>query len=398
MIKKFFMYQKWEFQRDRSLMLLAGLLSLVLFAWNLHWRREDLLDPNSFFVPWPFFEGQMLEWLPSLRRGLLTSSVLLLILSLIASFFFFLGRAIIIGWCLFFVSLLFFAAIYFTDYQLKNQDLSSLLILSVCLLFLPNKTRVLKLLMISFWIMTSWSWMQSAWIGGEWFEQNWQLHPKIGEWCAAVFCITLAIAPTFLLYKKAKSFWPAWLTVASCLALVFFKEGFLSVAPSLALLIFFATHWFEKRKQANDFVYQNYIHPEPSQLWPAAALVVFWTPQGLPYLIKEPSKVLHYLSALEIKAEGSSLQCEAELFVGEKGKVRRLVFPTVRSLEPCNPYYYFIAAKSVCDNKQTKKDLVNIHFFFRSQNALGEFSNLATSKLCEEDFYFQQLRDSSNGI
>ena len=390
-MSKFFQYLRWEFERDQSLFFISSCLNLMIFSWCWIWQKEGIFAPESIFVPWPTLEGSALSWLPSIRYWILKLSPLLFISSGLAVILFAFRRALTLSWILLFLSVLYVSALILTDYQLNNLYLFWLIALCTFILFSPNRIQVLQVLAISFWIMLSWSWMFSEWMNGYWFIEKMNLHPKLGEWAAATFCLILAIAPVFLFFKKSSPFWTSFFLLLLAFALLYQKEGFVAAGPQVFLLLFFAIQRWEQFKKAGDFVYQSYIHPEPSRLWTGLALILFWTPQAMPHLLQQPHKFAQLIEGLRIKVpQNSETICEAEVFAHYKEGTKRLIFPAVKETSSCNPYYYFIAARSLCEQLQKASHFNYLSFYFFGWDEDKE-TILKTDKTCNDNFFFKDL-------
>ena len=172
---------------------------------------------------------------------------------------------------------------------------------------------------------------------------------------------------------------------------------------SLALgsILYIAFDEIELRKAERQYIYQSFIRPEPSFVWGALLLVVFWSAQLEPFLsLPRDSHLKQVLSVWALHPEAAHEECEQQTFAVYKNRIEEVEIEPQIVRQPamfCNPYMRYLDLKGACTTfKEKDSEFVTLSSVFQVHNFREKTSYRAfeVQDFCSADVNFKHISEA----
>ena len=350
----------WEIGKSGSLKTLGGVLALFhllqFYFWSSDGRLPLKLVQQGLPMCWSFMEN--CGWL-HMPIGVLSP------IYYAYAFFMLCAAAILIltdwvkpGYYMLLIGTGLGLILYFQDLRLSTNDGYFIFFVTSAYLFVPSKHRLMRRLLVSFFVARGLAQCVPDWLTGSWYMDNLTLPVKFAEWLAALSVLVHAIGGMALLMRDGRYFWTAWI----CLLVYECSNLYISemLGPCLALgaLVYIALDEIELRKAERQYIYQSFIRPEPSFLWGGILLGFFWAAQLSPFLsIPKGTPLANALSVWALNPEASHEECEQSTFARYKGRLEEVEITPQLARQPamfCNPYLRYLDLKAFCKTEHER--------------------------------------------
>ncbi|MGE0763113.1 MAG: DoxX family protein [Bdellovibrionales bacterium] len=397
----------WEIKKSTALQIFGGLLGIVHTLTYWSWLSAGKLPLQYHANPqpmcWSLFES--CDWVkllsPALMEVIFHGFGVLAILS-IGVFFF--TRITGLGWFMLFLVLLFKGILYIQDLRLSSNVNYAIFVLQFCYLFVPNKTNLLRWLLVSYYVASGLLKLSPNWLSGQWFVDQLHIPIKLGEWLAAVAVLAEMLAPVALFFRDLRNFLISYFVLIAYHGLMWYADSYLEPMIMLVLLQLFPLLSYEERKTEREYLYQSFIRPEPSRVWLWIGLIAFWTVQGLPYWPHHASSSLRHLEyGMALSPVAASQECEQTTFLVYQTHMEEIDVsqPTDRPTAfRCNPYLRFLDLKAVCRERANEPEFKTLMSYFQIRNLKDKAFRPAfeSDDFCSDQVTFSSLSGGSNGI
>lgn len=391
--------QLWEIKKSSAVRLFGAVLAITHILTWVYWESQGAL-PLTYYAQstpmcWSLFEScSAMRFLPTSLMSFLYNSYLAL--GIITAALFAATRLVGFGWfllVLLFVTKLIF---YFQDFRLSSNEHYYLFLLNFFFLFIPNKERTLKALVISFYIASGLLMLSPEWLTGQWFIEYADIHPKLAEWFAGLSFLIYLIAPMGLLFNSFKYFTIGFLTLVGYHSVMWALDGFFTPTVMLAGISLFLFSYFERKKLETEYIYQSFIRPEPSKLWFILGLAFFWGAQSIPYWKVNHPAATQVGDMLALNRTASSQECLQTTFLIYDNKTIEVGHSTPgerQSHMQCNAYLRFLDVKSLCGEHKKEPGFKTIasHLAIRDLRDQEFKSVFEISDFCSKDLNFRDL-------
>lgn len=391
----------YEIKKSGSLRTLGGLLALFhLLQFFLWWNQGGL--PLKFVqqglpMCWSLFES--CDWLHVVPIGILTFFYwTYAVFMVIAALTLLLTDLVAVGYYLLLIGGLCGLLLYFQDLRLSSNEGYFIFFLSFAYLFVPSKHRLMRWLIVSFFVARGMSQASPDWLTGNWYMEHLNLPVKLAEWLAALSVLVQMIGGATLLFRDGRYFWTGWLSlfIFEC-AHIYMGES-LQSCLSLGAMLYVAFDEFELRKAEREYIYQSFIRPEPSFVWGGVLLAFFWSAQLTPFLgFQRISPLRNVLDVWALHPEAAHEDCKQTTFAVYKDRIEEIdVKPqlTRQASMVCNVYMRFLDLKGACKQLQeadssfvTLSSELQVHNY-REKSAYRAFE---VADVCAPDLTFKRL-------
>jgi len=358
----------WEIKKSGALKTLGGLLALFHIAqfyfWNTDGRLPLKLVQQGLPMCWSFMEN--CAWLHAIPFGLLTfiyytylvligiAACLLLLTEWVALGYWFLTLGTFLG-----------LTLYFQDLRLSSNEGYLIFLFSLAYLFIPSKHRLMRRLVISFFVAHGLSEAAADWLSGIWYMDHLHAPVKLAEWLAAMSVLVQMIGAGAMLFRDGRYFWTGWLTLFFYTCSHVYMGDMLASCLAIGSLLYLAFDELELRKAEREYIYQSFIRPEPSFLWGGLLLLVFWSAQLMPFVsMARESRVRKALSVWTLHPEAANEDCDQTTFAIYNNRVEEIEITPQLSRQPamfCNPYLRYLDLKGMCKVlKEKEADFVTL--------------------------------------
>lgn len=392
----------WEIKKSGSLKTLGGLLALAhvlqFFVWSAAGRLPLKLAEQSVPMCWSFMENCGWMHLPiSLLNvvyyaypvfSLLATAVLLLI------------DWVWLGYYLLLISWVLAMVLYFQDLRLSTNEGYMILFVTFAYLFVPSKHRLMRGVLVSFFVARGLSELSPDWLTGSWYLEHLKVPVKIAEWMAALSVLVQMLGGASLLFRDARYFWTGWI------CLFVFECGHLAIgemigpAIGLGALLYIAFDELELRRAEREYIYQSFIRPEPSFIWGGILLGFFWAAQLTPFVsIAHGASLKNLLHTWALQPEASHEECDQRTFAIYKNGVEEIEVNTQLMRQKammCSPYLRYLDLKATCQQmKAGHPDFVTLSSVFQVRNFREKRSYRAfeVKDFCRPDLTFKHLSE-----
>jgi hypothetical protein len=392
----------WEIKKSGSLKTLGGLLALFhvlqFYFWSVDGRLPVKLVQQGLPMCWSFMEN--CGWL-HLPVGLLT-------VVYFAYIVFVAGAAavlILTDWVAFGYNLLLIGSVlglilYFQDLRLSTNEGYFLFFMTFAYLFVPSKHRLMRRLIVSFFVARGLSQCVADWLTGSWFLDHMHISLKLAEWLAALGVLAQMIGGAAMLFRDARYFWSGWLSLFIYECAYLYIGEVLGSCLALGALVYVALDELELRKAERQYIYQSFIRPEPSFLWAGILLSVFWAAQLSPFLtLPRESSIKGLLSIWALHPEAAHEECEQKTLAVFKNRREEIEVQSLEARQPaqfCNPYLRYLDLRATCKHLQENdSDFITLSSVFQVHNFRERTSYRAfeVKDFCAPELTFKRLAE-----
>lgn len=316
----------WEVRQSSSLKFFGVLLGICHIFNYFSWNAEIKNIPLTEILCWSF--------VPQCHEiGLFSATTMqalatgLLITALFSAIGFAIDRLEGLGMFLLFISFCLHLLIYLSRYNLYSNAQTLLVFVQIAFLFIPQKIRLIKWLILGSYIITGLLKFNSSWLGGFWFESKVNGPAKMMEWLAAL-CLIIEFTLSWGLMFREKQKFTLFFLIMVVYHMFMMSLGLgLPSTIHLLLLTIFMLSYMERARLEREYLYQSYIRPEPSKIWIALGLSVFLLLQLLPHFLLTWNETPMTLRPLNIEKS-----CRQFSFVTTDKTTRRIDLNLEKSL------------------------------------------------------------------
>jgi hypothetical protein len=344
----------WEVKKSTSLRLFGLILALghVLIFVNWVWdgNLPLALANSKAQVCWPMFENcdfvralspSLLKFIYGCYLGFAILTGLLMLST----------RIVGAAWFSMLLTTFMLIMLYFQDYRLSSNIIYFHLLCSFIWLFVPNKTRSLKVIAVSYFLAKGLVMLSPEWLIGKWYLEHIEIPKKLAEWFAALSTIIVFIGPVALFFKDLRYFLVAFLGLEAYLLTNIYLGDFLEPGLLALAVMIFTLNLFEQRKLEREFIYQSFIRPEPSKIWPWIVLLLFWFAQAVPRSpIQWPNYIEHYgtlYSLNPIPPHRECIQFGFYIYENEVKEIPQDMMAVKLNDTQCDPYLHFLRLREL---------------------------------------------------
>ncbi|MAV91341.1 MAG: hypothetical protein CL676_07955 [Bdellovibrionaceae bacterium] len=396
-----FQVNLWEINKSFSLRFLGAVLAFSQGVIAYHWS-QSINSPLDFArqstaVCWPVFPA--CGWVKLLSPGIIDATYWIFALSAALAVLIFLftragGLAAFFMW----LATLFGFFLYTQDFRLSSNAGFLTFLLSFIYLLIPSKTFSFRLIVVALYLAFALLKLQADWLSGFWIIEQLKVPDKLGEWLAALMTLVEMIAPLMLLIKDGRYFWSGWFT------LVIYHAGMAWLGLThlsllfLGILVFLALADIEDRKLEREYIYQSFIHPEPSRFWTFLFLAIFAFCQLVSDFnwFHAHTRVQSF-AALYTPYQISKVEtCDGRLWKIYDQGWEASSFPTVEGRDQsmiCHPYLRFLDLKAECQQLKNEPGFRTLAGVFESQRAFDGVSEIhfQSSDICNPHYQYSDV-------
>jgi hypothetical protein len=394
----------WEIKKSGSLKTLGGLVALFhclqFYFWydggNLPLKYVSQGQPMC----WSWFEN--CGWLRAMPFGLLESIYAAYgVLMILAALVLLVTEWVSFGFYLLVLGLIFSMTLYFQDLRLSSNEGYFILFLTFSYLFIPSKHRLMRRMVVSFFIAEGLAQASPDWLGGSWYIEHLHVPVKLGEWLAAVSVIAHMIGGASLLFRDGRYFWTGWIGLFFYECTHLYIGELLSSAIGLGVLLYLALDELELRKAEREYLYQSFIRPEPSFIWGGILLAFFWAAQLTPFFgLGRDSKIKSFLDVWAIHPKAAHEECEQKSYIVYKDRIEEVEVEPSAARQPamyCNVYLRYLDLKALCRQEKEKypNEFVTVSSVMqvRQLRPKATFRAFEVRDFCAENLTFKRLGD-----
>lgn len=394
----------WEIKKSGSLKTLGGLLALFhllqFYFWSTDGRLPIKLVQQGLPMCWSLMEN--CGWM-HLPVGLLSVIYYAYFtLMLVAAAVFILTDWVALGYYLLLIGASAGVVLYFQDLRLSTNEGFFILFVTFAYLFIPSKHRLMRRLIISFFVARGLSQCAADWLTGSWYIEHLALPVKFAEWLAAVSVLVQMIGGATLLFRDARYFLAGWLSLFVYACANLYIGEILSSSLTLGALVYIGLDEFELRRAERQYIYQSFIRPEPSFLWGGIFLGFFWAAQLSPFLaLPRGSSVANFLSIWTLHPQAAHEECEQKTFLQFKDRLEEQAAEPQLARQPamyCNPYLRYLDLKAMCKLwKERDPEFITVSSSFQVRNFREKTSYQAfeIKDFCATEVTFKHLGEVS---
>jgi hypothetical protein len=351
----------YEIKKSGSLKTLGGLLALFhLLQFYLWWDDGNL--PLKFVqqgLPMCWSALENCAWLHIFPFGMLQVMYFTYAVFVgIAALAFLLTDLVGVGYYLLLIGSFFGLFLYFQDLRLSSNEGYFIFFLTAAFLFVPAKHRLMRWLIVSFFVARGMSQASPDWLTGNWYMEHLTLPIKLAEWLAAFSVLVQMIGGAGLLFRDARYFWTGWISLFVFECAQLYMGELLQSSLCMGALLYVAFDELELRKAEREYIYQSFIRPEPSFFWGALLLIFFWSAQLVPMLnLHHGSRLRSVLDVWTLHPEAAHEDCVQHTFAVYTDRTEEIDVKQQISRQPamvCNVYMRFLDLKAAC--KQMKEN------------------------------------------
>lgn len=389
----------WEIKKSGSLKTLGGLIALfhvMLFAsWAKDGNLPIKLAEQGLPMCWSFMENCGWMHLPiGLMKAVYYSMAGF---SGLAAIVLILTDWVAFGFYLLLISFFLAVSLYFQDLRLSTNEGYFTLFVTFAYIFIPSKHRLMRRLIVSFFVARGLSQCAADWLTGAWYMDHLALPVKLAEWLAAMSVLVQMLGGAALLFRDARYFWTGWISLFLYECANLYVGEVLSSCLALGALVYVALDELELRKAEREYIYQSFIRPEPSFIWGGLLLALFWSAQLSPFLsLPRKSALKNALNVWALHPEAAHEECEQKTFAIFKGRIEEIDVEPQLARQPamyCNPYLRYLDLKATCLSLKKDADFVTVSSVFQVRNFREKtsFRAFEVKDFCNPDLSFKRL-------
>lgn len=393
----------YEIRKAGSLRTLGAILALLHVLIFAVWLSAGSL-PLKYVqqdVPmcWSLFES--CDWMRALPLGVLTVIFYAYgVFMGLAALVFLLTEFVGLGVYLLLFGALFGASLYFQDLRLSSNEGYFILFSTFAFLFVPSKHRLMRWLVVSFFVAQGLSQASPDWLTGNWYLNHLGLPVKLAEWLAALSVLVQMIGAAALLFRDGRYFWTGWISLFLFECGHLYIGEFTSSVTAMGALLFILLDEFELRKAEREYIYQSFIRPEPSMFWGALLLGFFWLAQLEPFLNLSHNSSLHrFLDVWALHPQAAHEDCEQKTLAIYKDRTEEIGFESQLANQPtmyCNVYVRYLDLRNLCKQlKESDPGFVTLSsaMHLRSYRRKTQNTAFEVKDFCDPDLTYKRLSE-----
>lgn len=391
----------WEINKSFSLRFLGAILALsqgvIAYQWWISANSPLKFARQATTVCWPMVTN--CSWVKLLSPGIFDATYWIFVLCLsLATLLFLLTRIGGVAAFFMWIATLLGFFLYTQDFRLSSNAGFLTFFLSFIFLLIPSKTFSFRFIIFALYLAFALQKLNSDWLSGYWIIDRLAVPEKLGEWLAALITLVELIAPATLLMRDGRYFWSGWLTLIIYHgAMIWMGMTHLSYI-FMGLLVFLALADIEDRKLEREYIYQSFIHPEPSRFWTFLILALFSFCQ-LSHHFSWFSNRTSVQSGVALFAPYPiSLieSCEGQLWNIYDNGWRKAEFPKIEGRDQsmqCHPYLRFLDLKAECEIRKKDPNFKTIAAVFESSRLFEGSTEVhfQSSDLCNPNYQFSDV-------
>lgn len=393
----------WEIKKSGSLKTLGGLLALFhllqFYFWNVDGRLPLKLVQQGIPMCWSWFEH--CGWMHAVPFGLLSTFYYsYAVFMALAATVLLLTEWVAFGYYLLMIGSLFGVSLYFQDLRLSTNEGYMIFFMTFAYLFIPSKHRLMRRLVVSFFVARGLSEAAADWLTGSWYMEHLHVPIKLAEWLAAMSVLVQMIGAAAMLFRDARYFWSGWLCVFVYTCTHLYIGEIQASCLALGVLLYVAFDELELRKAERQYIYQSFIRPEPSFIWGGILLALFWAAQLMPFVsLPRESKVRGFLNVWALHPEAAHEECEQKTLAVYKNRIEEIDVEPQLARQPamyCNSYLRFLDLKGTCQTlKDSDPEFVTLSSVFQVRNFREKSSYRAfeVKDFCDPDLTFKRISE-----
>ncbi|NJL25305.1 MAG: hypothetical protein HC902_09080 [Calothrix sp. SM1_5_4] len=288
--------------------------------------------------------------------------------------------------------------LYLQDLRLSSNEGYFIFLLTAAYLFVPSKHRLMRWLIISFFVATGMSQASPDWLTGNWYMEHLAIPVKLAEWLAALSVLVQMIGGASLLFRDGRYFWTGWIMLFLFECAHLYMGELLGSALAMGALLYVAFDELELRKAEREYIYQSFIRPEPSMIWGGILLAFFWAAQLTPMLnLQRDSGVKTFLDTWALHPEAAHEDCEQRTYAIYKNRIEEIEVKPQISRQPamlCNVYMRFLDLKSTCKQmSEQDPDFITLSSVLQVRNYREKSSYRAfeVKDFCDSGLTYKRL-------
>ncbi len=393
----------YEIKKAGSLRTLGGIIALfhvlLFYVWwdagnlPLKYVQQDLP------MCWSLFEN--CSWLRSLPLSLLTFFFYAYGVMMIAAALILLVTDLVgLGVYLILIASIFGMTLYFQDLRLSSNDGYFIFFSTFAYLLVPSKHRLMRWLIVSFFVARGLSQTSADWLTGNWYIGHLGLPVKLAEWFAALSVLIQMIGAAALIFRDGRYFWTGWISLLIFESAQLYMGEFLSSTTAMGALIFILIDEFELRKAEREYIYQSFIRPEPSMAWGWVFLGFFWIAQVSPFFdLERSSQLKAFLDVWAVHPEAAEEDCDQKTLAIFKDRTEEIrVEPQVgiQGSMFCNPYIRYLDLRHLCKQMgQADPNFITLSsaMHVRSYKDKTQITAFEAKDFCHPDLTFKRLSE-----
>jgi hypothetical protein len=391
----------YEIKKSGSLKMLGGIIALCHFLQFCIWYSDAhtplRLVQQDVPMCWSLFES--CDWLRVVPLGLLKVFYYSYgVTACLAALVLLLSELVAFGYTLLVLSSFFGVCLYFQDLRLSSNDGFFIFLASFTFLLMPSKHRLMRGLVVSFFVARGMSQASPDWLTGNWYIEHLRLPIKLAEWFAALSVLIQMIGGACLLFRDSRFFLTGWISLLVFACAQLYMGEILQPCIAIGALAYVLFDEFELRKAEREYLYQSFIRPEPSILWGGILLAIFWLAQLMPLTgIKAGSSLHQLLDVWALHPEAAQEDCEQKTFAIYQDRIEEVVVEALISRQAsmaCNTYIRYLDLKSMCRSlKEKDAKFVTISSEMRVRNYREKSARkvFEVQDFCAEDLTFKRL-------
>ena len=277
---------QWEIKHSSSLRFMGILLSAFHIFAYFDWRSSITgFFSNGKIFCWGFFSGcQNYAFLGADQSYLVPTAFI--VCAVLATIIFLSPQLIGLSWFFLLITWGLEIFSYVIDYSLYSPGNTLLILLTGFFLFIPQKLRTLRILILCYYLTLGAIKLNPGWLTGIWLSEYFHgLSFKALEWIGASAILIEMLLPLGLFSRQPNMFFGSFIGLALYQTAVWFYLGSFSAPLCLGTLFFFIFVFFEREKLERETVYQSFLRPEPSKAWVPAGIVIYLLLQTAPLFI-----------------------------------------------------------------------------------------------------------------
>ena len=372
-----------EIRRSRPLQMYGACLSLTLGLSALYWRRSPryVADPGDA-ICWPFFEDCVVARVfsaPLLECYL----ALLAALSVVATLVFLHGRHHRAAWLLLAGTTMVKAFYMVQDYRLMGNYHYMPFVLVTAYLFIPDKKRLLPVLLVAFYLSAGALKVNREWLSGAALIREAAVSGKLLEICAAYVVLLELVFVLGLLSKSQRIRWLLLVQLAAFHAFSYHLVGWFYPATMSFLLAIFPLLWLSKERADAPLAFFC------TGRAPAAAssfLGLYVLAQLAPSLFPGDAALNGEGRLVALNMFDARAVCDEATFVkrGSFTEERNAGHPELALRIHCDPIVYWNAARALC-RTPGGTDRVDTFLVARRTSDSTYTSVLSVTDFCAKD-------------
>jgi hypothetical protein len=391
----------WEINKSFSLRFLGAVLALsqgvIAFNWFYGANSPLKFARHSTTVCWPMITN--CSWVKLLSPGIIDATFWIFALSICLSItlFIFTRAGGVSAFFLWVASLLGFF-LYTQDFRLSSNAGFLTFFLSFIFLLIPSKAISFRFIIFAIYLAFALLKLNADWLSGFWILEKVSAPDKLGEWVAALITLIELIAPAMLLIRDGRYFWSGWFAlIAYHSAMAWLGLTHLSFL-FIGLLIFLGLSDLEDRKLEREYIYQSFIHPEPSRFWTFLILTLFGFCQFASHYswFSNNTGVRSAVQLFTPYPISLVENCKGQLWKVYQNGWRQAEFPQVAGRDnsmKCHPYLRFLDLKSECETLKKEAGFVTVAAIFESKRLFEGSSQVhfQSSDVCDANYQFSDV-------